>query len=192
MRVRVRVRVRAGHRAAGAALVEADDAVVVRVEEAAAALVAAGAGAAMQEDGRHALRVPALLVVQPVPTAHVEHTRVVRLEWQVELCATRARAREWVATPSGACGAREVCLGLSLGAPVGYLAGLAACAAVSLAGGDTLRKSAFGTAPLAALSAIAAGACWLSRVSRPTLAKKARRSMCRGRGEIQRPSSWQL
>ena len=64
---------------------------MVRVEEAAAALVAAGAGAAMQEDGRHALRVAALLVVQPVPIAHVEHSRVVRLERRVELCATRGQ-----------------------------------------------------------------------------------------------------
>jgi hypothetical protein len=59
---------------------------------------------------------------------------------------------------------------------------LVACAAVSLAGGDTLRKSAFGTAPLATLSAIAHGACWLSSVSRPNT--KARRSgMCWDRGE---------
>jgi hypothetical protein len=82
---------RVGHRAAGAALVEAHDAVVARVEEAAAALVAPGARAAMQEDGRHALRVATLLVVQAVPIAHVEHTRVVRLEWRVELCATRGQ-----------------------------------------------------------------------------------------------------
>ena len=76
-------------------------------------------------------------------------------------------------------------LGLELGAPVGYLAGLAACAAVSLAGGDTLRKSAFGTAPLATLSAIAAGACWLSRVSRPTL-PSTRLSMCRRTAAVPR------
>ena len=58
---------------------------------------------------------------------------------------------------------------------------MVACAAVSLAGGDTLRKSAFGTAPLATLSAIAHGACWLSSVSRPNT--KARRSGMLGQGE---------
>ena len=77
---------RVGYGTTGAALVEAHDAVVLRVEEAAATLVAPRARASVQEDAGHAVRVAALLIVQAVPAAHLEHPRVVRLQRRVELC----------------------------------------------------------------------------------------------------------
>jgi hypothetical protein len=55
--------------AAGAALVEDDDVVVLGIEEAAMHRAGAGAGSAMEEHDRRALRVAALLVVDLVRSA---------------------------------------------------------------------------------------------------------------------------
>ena len=65
------------------------------------------------------------------------------------------------------------------GVPRGNAAGLLACAAASLAGGETLRMSALGVAPpaLAMLSATAHRACWPSIVARRPSAGRRRANM---------------
>jgi hypothetical protein len=75
---------RAGDAATGAPLVEQDDAVAVGVEVPAVAGRAARAGAAVQDDGRLALRVAADLPVEAVAVPDVQQALRVRLERRVK------------------------------------------------------------------------------------------------------------
>src|SRR5882672_10192510 len=61
------------HRATAAALIEYDDAVELRVEEAAMDRRGAGPWPAMQEQDRHALRIATLLPVNRVATIDRQH-----------------------------------------------------------------------------------------------------------------------
>ena len=73
-------------RAAAAALVEGDDAVQLRVEEAAGVAVAGRAGAAMDEDHRNAGRIAGFVEIQLVQARDLELVPLVRLQfWEQRL-----------------------------------------------------------------------------------------------------------
>ncbi len=69
-----------GFRAAGAALVEDDDAIVIRVEEPAVDRRRAGAGSAMQEHRRRPIGIAALLPIHLVRPAQLERAGLIRLD----------------------------------------------------------------------------------------------------------------
>ena len=71
-------------RLAGTALVEYDDAVELGVEETPAAGGASGAGTAVEEHRRHAVRVSRDVVVERVTVADVEMTRRVMLDLRIQ------------------------------------------------------------------------------------------------------------
>src|SRR5687767_9181342 len=77
--------------APAAALVEQHDAIGVGIEEAAGAIVAAGAGAAVHEDRRFALGVAALFVVDLVHVRYAEHAALVRLDRGIQRAASGRR-----------------------------------------------------------------------------------------------------
>ena len=78
-------------RAAGAALVEHHDVVMRGVEKAPVVGRAAGAGAAVQEDDRDAMRVARLLPIHRVDGIEPEHAAAERFDWRVELVTERGR-----------------------------------------------------------------------------------------------------
>ena len=69
-----------GNGAAGAALVEDDDAVMGRIEESPMGRARPRSRSAMEEDHWHALRIAALLPIHLVPTVEIEHAAVERLD----------------------------------------------------------------------------------------------------------------
>ncbi len=71
-------------RAAGAALIEDDDAIMGRIEEAAMGRPGPGTRPAMKEDHRHALGIAALLPIHLVPAVEIEHAAVERLDLRVK------------------------------------------------------------------------------------------------------------
>ena len=77
MRRGIRLDAGGGARAAAAALVEEDDPVMSRVEEAPHERAAAPAGAAMQHQHRLAIGIAALLDVELMPVAAVDHALVI-------------------------------------------------------------------------------------------------------------------
>src|SRR5262249_46388873 len=74
-------------RAAGAALIENDDAVEMRVEETAMRRGRARAGSAMQEDDRHPMRIAGLLPVHGVEAVELERAGGVGLNRGEEILA---------------------------------------------------------------------------------------------------------
>src|SRR3954466_5277088 len=69
---------------AAAALIEQDDAVFARVEEAPHAGLGAAAGAAVQEHDRLPLRIAGFLPINTMDVRNPEHTRGISLEWRIE------------------------------------------------------------------------------------------------------------
>src|SRR5260221_12902989 len=67
-------------RAAGATLIEDDDAIMGRIEEASMGRPRPPARSTMKEDHRRALRIAALLPIHLVPAVEIEHAAVERLD----------------------------------------------------------------------------------------------------------------
>jgi hypothetical protein len=81
---RVVGQLRMRHGAPAAALVEQNDAVALRIEEAPRLRVAAGAGPAMHEYHRLALRIAAFLEIDPVQWRHLQEARIIGFDFGVE------------------------------------------------------------------------------------------------------------
>ena len=77
------------HGAAAAALVEHDDAVELRIEEAAMHGRRTGARAAVQEHDGHALRIAALLPIDRVPPVDRQHAAGVGRDLREQIGAKR-------------------------------------------------------------------------------------------------------
>ena len=71
-------------RAAAAALIEQQDVVALRIEQAAVVGAEAGAGSAVEEDGRLARRIAALFPVEDMAIADVERAPAIGLDRGVE------------------------------------------------------------------------------------------------------------
>src|SRR5690606_37259463 len=107
---RVRIERRERPTAAAAALIERNDAIAARIEEAPGISVAAAARPSVQEQGGSAARIAGLLIVDPMPVADVEIPRVVRLEGTIELLRGRLRPLVQIECPppeNGVVRARE-------------------------------------------------------------------------------------
>ena len=98
---RVVLQVAERHRAAAAALVEHDDAIELRVEEAAMHGRRAGARPAMQEDDRHALGIAALLPIDRVTPVDRQHAAGVGRDLREQVGAKRGfRTRHAIIRPA--------------------------------------------------------------------------------------------